>query len=151
VAPVVIDVNKSVELQAEIDRLSEKLDVRAMQVGFRTNDGPNTFIADDGSITSPSTSAGNSASISPAASMTFSTGTAGTLSKVKQPKSGSARRTLQVRVPGSEPLECQLGQAKCPGDGGNVPQYGQPKDIAFFPTSANRCKGSVSLPGLPGR
>jgi hypothetical protein len=41
--------DKSAELQAEIDRLSEKLDVRPMLVGFRTNDGLNIYIADDGS------------------------------------------------------------------------------------------------------
>ena len=41
--------NKSVELQAEINRLSEKLGVRPMQVGLRTNDGLNIYIADDGS------------------------------------------------------------------------------------------------------
>lgn len=40
---------QSVELQAEIDRLSEKLDARPMQVGFRTNDDLNIYIADDGS------------------------------------------------------------------------------------------------------
>jgi hypothetical protein len=40
---------KSAELQTEIDRLSEKLDVRPMQVGLRTTDGLNIFIADDGS------------------------------------------------------------------------------------------------------
>ena len=41
--------DKSVELQAEINRLSEELAVRPMQVGLRTNDGLNIFIADDGS------------------------------------------------------------------------------------------------------
>lgn len=41
--------DKSAELQAEINRLSEKLGVRPMQVGLRTNDGLNIFIADDGS------------------------------------------------------------------------------------------------------
>jgi hypothetical protein len=41
--------NKSAELQVEIDRLSEKLDVRPMQVGLRTHDGLNIFVADDGS------------------------------------------------------------------------------------------------------
>lgn len=41
--------DKSAELQAEIDQLSEKLGVRPMQVGLRTNDGLNIFIADDGS------------------------------------------------------------------------------------------------------
>jgi hypothetical protein len=41
--------DKSVELQAEISRLSEKLGVRPMQVGLRTSDGLNIYIADDGS------------------------------------------------------------------------------------------------------
>lgn len=41
--------DKSAELQSEIDRLSAKLDVRPMPVGFRTNDGLNIYIADDGS------------------------------------------------------------------------------------------------------
>lgn len=41
--------DKAAELQAEIDRLSEMLDVRPMQVGLRTNDGLNVYIADDGS------------------------------------------------------------------------------------------------------
>lgn len=40
--------DKSAELQAEIDRLSEKLGVRPMQVGLRTNDGLNIYVADDG-------------------------------------------------------------------------------------------------------
>lgn len=39
--------DKSVELQAEINQLSEKLGVRPMQVGLRTNDGLNIFVADD--------------------------------------------------------------------------------------------------------
>jgi len=41
--------NKSAELQTELDRLSEKLGVRPMSVGFRTNDGLNIYVADDGS------------------------------------------------------------------------------------------------------
>jgi hypothetical protein len=41
--------DKSAELQSEIDRLSEKLGVRSMPVGFLTKDGLNIFIADDGS------------------------------------------------------------------------------------------------------
>ena len=41
--------DKSRELQTEIDRLSEKLGVRPMQVGLRTNDDLNIYIADDGS------------------------------------------------------------------------------------------------------
>jgi hypothetical protein len=41
--------DKSAELQAEIDRLSEKLGVRPMLVGFRTKDGLNIYVADDGS------------------------------------------------------------------------------------------------------
>jgi hypothetical protein len=41
--------DKSNELQSEINRLSEKLGVRPMQVGLRTNDGLNIYIADDGS------------------------------------------------------------------------------------------------------
>jgi hypothetical protein len=41
--------DKSGDLQAEIDRLSEKLGVRPMRVGLRTKDGLNIFIADDGS------------------------------------------------------------------------------------------------------
>ncbi|WP_235215923.1 immunity 63 family protein [Mycobacterium kyorinense] len=40
--------DKSTELQNEIDRLSEKLGVRSMPVGLRTNDGLNIYIADDG-------------------------------------------------------------------------------------------------------
>ncbi len=41
--------DKSAELQTEIGRLSEKLGVRPMPVGFRTNDGLNIYVADDGS------------------------------------------------------------------------------------------------------
>ncbi|MEO6811538.1 MAG: hypothetical protein ABI353_20690 [Isosphaeraceae bacterium] len=41
--------DRSKELQAEIDRLSEELGVRSMPVGMRTNDGLNSFVADDGS------------------------------------------------------------------------------------------------------
>jgi hypothetical protein len=41
--------DKTAEFQVEIDRLSEKLDVRPMQVGLRTTDGLNIYIADDGS------------------------------------------------------------------------------------------------------
>lgn len=41
--------DKTAELQTEIDRLSERLGVRPMPVGFRTKDGLNIFIADDGS------------------------------------------------------------------------------------------------------
>jgi hypothetical protein len=40
--------DKSAGLQAEIDQLSEKLGVRPMQVGLRTNDGLNIYVADDG-------------------------------------------------------------------------------------------------------
>jgi hypothetical protein len=40
--------DKSNELQFEINRLSEKLGVRPMQVGLRTNDDLNIYIADDG-------------------------------------------------------------------------------------------------------
>lgn len=39
--------DKSAELQAEIDRLSEKLGVRTMPVGLRTNDGLNIYVVDD--------------------------------------------------------------------------------------------------------
>jgi hypothetical protein len=41
--------DRSEELQAEINRLSETLEVRPMQVGLRTNDGLNIYVADDGS------------------------------------------------------------------------------------------------------
>jgi hypothetical protein len=41
--------DKSAELQSEIDRLSEELGVPSMPVGFRTNDGLNIYVADDGS------------------------------------------------------------------------------------------------------
>lgn len=41
--------DKSAALQTEIDRLSEKLGVRSMPVGFRTSDGLNIYVADDGS------------------------------------------------------------------------------------------------------
>jgi hypothetical protein len=41
--------DKSAELQADINRLSEKLGVRPVQVGLRTNDGLNVYVADDGS------------------------------------------------------------------------------------------------------
>jgi hypothetical protein len=40
---------RSAELQAEIDRLSEKLGVRPMRVGFRSKDDLNIYVADDGS------------------------------------------------------------------------------------------------------
>jgi hypothetical protein len=38
---------KSAELQTEIDRLSERLGVRPIPVGFRTNDGLNIYVAED--------------------------------------------------------------------------------------------------------
>jgi hypothetical protein len=41
--------DKSNELQFEINRLSEKLGVRPMRVGLRTNDDLNIYIAADGS------------------------------------------------------------------------------------------------------
>lgn len=41
--------DKSAELQAEIDRLSEILGVRPMRVGFRSRDDLNIYVADDGS------------------------------------------------------------------------------------------------------
>jgi hypothetical protein len=41
--------DKSAELQIEIDRLSEKLGVRPIQVGLQKKDGLNIYIADDGS------------------------------------------------------------------------------------------------------
>ena len=41
--------DRDAELQAEIDRLSEKLGVRPMPVGFLTRDGLNIYVADDGS------------------------------------------------------------------------------------------------------
>ena len=41
------DKNSS-ELQAEINRLAERLDVRPTAVGLRTNDGLNIFVDDDG-------------------------------------------------------------------------------------------------------
>lgn len=41
--------DKSAKLQAEIDRLSAKLGVPPLQVGLRTNDGLNIYVADDGS------------------------------------------------------------------------------------------------------
>jgi hypothetical protein len=40
--------DKSSELQGEINRLADKLGVRPMPVGLRTNDGLNIFVADDG-------------------------------------------------------------------------------------------------------
>lgn len=44
-----VSADKSAELQAEIDRLSIKLGIRPMQVGLRTNDGLNIYVAVDGS------------------------------------------------------------------------------------------------------
>lgn len=41
--------DKCAELQTEIDRLSEKLGVHTVPVGFRTNDGLNIYVAGDGS------------------------------------------------------------------------------------------------------
>jgi hypothetical protein len=41
--------DQSSELQIELNRLAEKLGVRPMPVGLRTNDGLNIFVADDGS------------------------------------------------------------------------------------------------------
>lgn len=41
--------DKSAALQSEIDRLSERLGVRPMPVGFRTTDGLNISVAEDGS------------------------------------------------------------------------------------------------------
>lgn len=41
--------DRSRELQFEIDRLSEKLGVRPMAVGLRTNDGLNIYVGEDGS------------------------------------------------------------------------------------------------------
>lgn len=40
---------RSAELQAALDRLSRKLGVRPTSVGFRTKDGLNIYVADDGS------------------------------------------------------------------------------------------------------
>ncbi len=40
--------DKSAELQRVIDQLSERLGVRSMPVGLRTNDGLNIYVADDG-------------------------------------------------------------------------------------------------------
>jgi hypothetical protein len=40
---------RSAELQAALDRLSQKLGVRPTPVGFRTKDGLNIYVADDGS------------------------------------------------------------------------------------------------------
>lgn len=40
--------DKSAKLQTEINRLLEKLGVRPMSVGFRTNDGLNIYVAEDG-------------------------------------------------------------------------------------------------------
>jgi hypothetical protein len=40
--------DKSAKLQFEIDRLSNELGVPPMQVGFRTRDGLNIYVADDG-------------------------------------------------------------------------------------------------------
>jgi hypothetical protein len=37
------------DLQLEITRLSEQLGVRPIEVGLRTNDGLNIYLADDGS------------------------------------------------------------------------------------------------------
>ncbi len=42
-------VDKSNELQLEINRLSDELGVRPLQVGLRTNDGLNIYVAHDGS------------------------------------------------------------------------------------------------------
>jgi hypothetical protein len=41
--------DKSAELQNEIGRISEELGVRSIPVGFRTNDGLNVYVAEDGS------------------------------------------------------------------------------------------------------
>ncbi|AAS05715.1 immunity 63 family protein [Mycobacterium avium subsp. paratuberculosis] len=41
--------DRSAQLQTEIDQLSEKLGVRPMLVGLRTNDGLNVYVANDGS------------------------------------------------------------------------------------------------------
>jgi GT2 family glycosyltransferase len=41
--------DESAALQAEIDQLAEKLGVRTIPVGLRTNDGLNIYVADDGS------------------------------------------------------------------------------------------------------
>lgn len=41
------DKNSS-DLQTEINRLAERLDVRPMPVGLRTNDGLNIYVDDDG-------------------------------------------------------------------------------------------------------
>lgn len=40
--------DQSPDLQAEIDRISDQLGVRPIQVGLRTNDGLNVYLADDG-------------------------------------------------------------------------------------------------------
>ncbi|MBB3606860.1 hypothetical protein FHT40_006553 [Mycolicibacterium sp. BK556] len=39
---------KSTELQAEIDRLADRLDARTVPVGLLTNDGLNIYVGDDG-------------------------------------------------------------------------------------------------------
>lgn len=41
--------NRSLELQSQIDRLSQKLGVRLLPIGLLTNDGLNIFVAEDGS------------------------------------------------------------------------------------------------------
>lgn len=40
--------DNSIQLQAEIDRISKRLGERSMLVGLHTNDGLNIYIADDG-------------------------------------------------------------------------------------------------------
>jgi len=40
--------NKSEELQANLDRISQRLGVPSMPVGLRTNDGLNIYVDDDG-------------------------------------------------------------------------------------------------------
>lgn len=67
---------KSVELQTEINRLSERLGVRPMPVGFRTKDGLNIYIADDGSYHFTFYERGKFGFDREAASMIFSTGIA---------------------------------------------------------------------------
>jgi len=68
--------DKSAELETMIDRLSEKLGVRPMPVGFLTNDGLNIYIADEGSYHFTFYERGQLGFDRTGGSMIFSTGTA---------------------------------------------------------------------------
>ena len=64
------------DLQTEINRLAERLDVRPMPVGLRTNDGLNIYVDDDGTYHYTTYERGKLSGTTPASWTMFSIGTA---------------------------------------------------------------------------